>query len=445
MASIRRRRDRKSGWTVDCRDIPGGRRLTAATREEAELLRAKMIQESQQGAPVIQDRDITVDEYADRWLEQIASSVDERTVEGYRDTLRLHIRPILGRLMLRALLRGHCKVLLAKKRADGLSKNSVRIIRATLSVLLSDAVDDGILMVNPALGINRKGRKSPDSISQADRKKNIKAMTHEQLATFLTFSSARCSRRNHVLHLLLADAGLRPGEACAVKWSHFDGVAKTVRIERAATDTGRVKETKTGEDREVDLSPRLVAALNDLQAELEADALAAGRDDISPWVFVTRVGNPPRPHRVAKTFHKVLLAAGLPHFRLYDLRHTYASHLIAARADIAYVAKQLGHAKMTTTLLFYGHWFPKGDRQYVEQMESVRAAATPLKLPTPHDDSGAVLDAHEVLSADSWHHFGATSESGAPDVSEAPDFDGGPSRTRTVDPLIKSQLLYQLS
>ena len=154
---------------------------------------------------------------------------------------------------------------------------------------------------------------------------------------------------------------------------------------------------------------------------------------------------PPRPHRVAKTFHKVLLVAGLPHFRLYDLRHTYASHLIAQRADIAYVAKQLGHAKMTTTLLFYSHWFPKGDRHYVEQMERVRAAATPLNLPTPHDDSGGVLDAEEALSADSWHHFGTTSEPDAPYVSEAPDFDGGPSGTRTPDPLIKSQLLCQLS
>ena len=40
--------------------------------------------------------------------------------------------------------------------------------------------------------------------------------------------------------------------------------AKTLRIERAVTDTGRIKQTKTGESREVNLSPRLVAALNDL-------------------------------------------------------------------------------------------------------------------------------------------------------------------------------------
>jgi hypothetical protein len=70
-------------------------------------------------------------------------------------------------------------------------------------------------------------------------------------------------------------------------------------------------------------------------------------------------------------------------------------------------------------------------------MESVRASAPLLNVPTTADDAGVPLD-HERLNARSWHHFGTTSESGAPDVSEAPDFDGDPSRTRTLDPLIKS-------
>jgi hypothetical protein len=79
-------------------------------------------------------------------------------------------------------------------------------------------------------------------------------------------------------------------------------VTQKFRIERAVTDTGRTKDTKTGESREVDLSPRPVAALNDLRAKLEAEALANGRDDINPWVFATRAGKPPSPHRVAKLF-----------------------------------------------------------------------------------------------------------------------------------------------
>jgi integrase len=236
-----------------------------ATREQAELLRAKMIQESQHAAPSLQDRDIKLDTYADRWLEQIASSVDARTLTSYRENLRLYIRPVFGNIMVRAIHRGHIKALLARKRAEGLSKNTVRLIRATLSVMLGDAVDDGIIQLNPALGIGRRGRKRPDTITFADRQKRVRAMTYEQLATFLAVSTARCSHRNAVLLLTLADAGLRPGEACAMRWTDFDPVVSTVLIERTADNSGRVKTTKTAETRLVDVSARLAAALTDLR------------------------------------------------------------------------------------------------------------------------------------------------------------------------------------
>jgi hypothetical protein len=74
---------------ADCRDLPGGQRLTAATREQAERLRARLVQESQQASIVaVQDRDLKIDAYADRWLDQIATSVERRTVASYCQILR---------------------------------------------------------------------------------------------------------------------------------------------------------------------------------------------------------------------------------------------------------------------------------------------------------------------------------------------------------------------
>src|SRR5439155_8141634 len=68
------------------------------------------------------------------------------------------------------------------------------------------------------------------------------------------------------------------------------------------------------------------------------------------------------------------LHAGLPRFRLYDLRHTFATHLLAQGAPITYVAAQLGHAKPTTTLTYYAHWIPSGDKRYIERLERLRTA-----------------------------------------------------------------------
>ncbi len=438
MASIRRRKDRqKNPWIVDCRDVPGGRRLAVATKEEAELLRAKMVSESQQAQPPVQDRDITLDAYADRWLEQVSSSLDPRSIDAYRANLRLYIRPIFGSTKLRSIHRGHIKALLAKKRNDGLSKNSVRMIRATLSVLLGDAVEDVILQVNPALGVGRRGRK-PDAVTPADRQKQIRVMTHEQLATFLATANAKCSRRNAVLFLLLADTGVRPGEGCALKWSDVDPVRRTLQIERAVDNTGTVKHTKTHESRVVDLSPRLAATLSDFQAALEAEALLAGKDGLIPWIFPTSTERPVTPKRTARVFRGVLRAAGLPAFNLYSLRHSYASHLLAESAPLPYVSAMLGHRKPTTTLLYYAHAMPKVDRRFIEHLEQVRAAAKPLPVPTAaQDDAGLELD-DERMNDHSRHHFGTTRQNQAKERSQLDGKIEGET-TETLAPALYSR------
>ena len=62
---------------------------------------------------------------------------------------------------------------------------------------------------------------------------------------------------------------------------------------------------------------------------------------------------------------------------------------------------------------------------------------------------GAVTAAAEAVSGPMWNQIwnqiAPKQQIGHSEDSEVPDSIGGPSRTRTLDPLIKSQLLYQLS
>ncbi len=60
--------------------------------------------------------------------------------------------------------------------------------------------------------------------------------------------------------------------------------------------------------------------------------------------------------------HTAVKKAGLdqpdkPRLRFHDLRHTYASLLIAQGVNVAFVSRQLGHASITTTLNVYTHRF----------------------------------------------------------------------------------------
>ena len=111
------------------------------------------------------------------------------------------------------------------------------------------------------------------------------------------------------------------------------------------------------------------------------DALVRGTRP-SEYVFPSRMGHPLEPPTIARQFQAILRRAGLAKFRLYDLRHTFATHLLAEGAPITYVAAQLVHAKPTTTLAFYAHWLPRGDKAYIDRLIAAREAAGDMLVTT---------------------------------------------------------------
>jgi type III restriction enzyme len=341
-----------------------GYRMEAMEARKAELTREPVV-----AAPAA----ITLNEYADRWLAEIASSVEPRTVESYKGMLKNHIRPAVGALALPSITRGQVKELLATKRAAGLSKDSVRLIRATISAIFADAQDAEFVTTNPASKLGRgRGRKTPDAVTAHERRQKVRAMTVEQLSKFLQVASGD---RQAVLWLTLADTGMRPGEVFALRWDDVDLVGKTVHVQRAIErGSRRVKSTKTGATRYVDLTPRLAKALDTYQTDVEKKALETGRD-APDLVFPSDTGTPLDSHNVAKRFRAILLRAGLPKFNPYALRHSFASHLLAMGTAITYVSAQLGHAKPTMTLQAYAHYLPKDSHGVAEKLEAWRAQA----------------------------------------------------------------------
>jgi integrase len=71
-----------------------------------------------------------------------------------------------------------------------------------------------------------------------------------------------------------------------------------------------------------------------------------------------------------KHFKPALPRAGLPSStRFHDLRHTYASLLIAAGGHPRAVIERLGHSSITVTLGTYGHLFPTLDEALTEALD----------------------------------------------------------------------------
>ena len=436
MACIRKRRGK---YVVDYRDGAGVRRwITCKTRREAENVLSERLRESRQPIRPVVDTNITVAQYAERWLGLIAAGVKPRTVETHRTALRLYLLPAFGVVKVRLLQKGHIKTLLAellqrgwiKKITKGgvtrevrlpLRRGSVRIIHATLRAMLYAAVDDGVIVANP---VERLGRHLKLVPAAATRQEEIKAMTRAQLAAFLAAATAADAqgedRRLYPFFLLLARAGLRLGEAFALQWPDLDFAGREIRVARAFSD-GRIDTPKSGHGRTVDMSRQLEAVLRHLQMERKAETLRRGWREMPGWVFCTTTGTMLNKGNVPRVFVRLLKRAELPpHFSPHCLRHTFASLLLQQSESPVYVQRQLGHASIKLTVDTYGKWLPMGNKAAVDRLDDAAAGA-----------SGSKVVAKLTPAAEA--------------AAQRLEKSGEPCGTRTRDSLLKRQVLYHLS
>jgi len=100
--------------------------------------------------------------------------------------------------------------------------------------------------------------------------------------------------------------------------------------------------------------------LPDDLVQLLAQHVELYRADSDPtrWLFEVTPGQPPHRNTVGHQWRKACRAAGVTGFTLHDLRHFYASGLIAVGCDVVTVQRALGHSKATTTLNTYAHLWP---------------------------------------------------------------------------------------
>jgi integrase len=75
-------------------------------------------------------------------------------------------------------------------------------------------------------------------------------------------------------------------------------------------------------------------------------------------VFSSDVGTPLDESNVRKAFNRVLDTAELHRRGPHQMRHTFASLLLAAGEPITYVSQQLGHRDPSITLRVNSHWMP---------------------------------------------------------------------------------------
>jgi integrase len=341
MASIKQRPD--GVWRARYRDDAGKEHARHfKTKRDGQSWLDQQIAALVTGAHVAPNRaKITVGEWAKTWLK----GYERNRLSTVRQA-RTHINIIIADLGTRPMrdvrpseVRSWVVGLSARNYAD----SYVYALHSRLSQLFTDAQHDGIVAKNPC-----SRRTSPPSAKQ----RPYVATTEQVWALYEALPE-----HFRPVVLLGAFAGLRVAEIAALRAVDVDFMRGVITPAiQYPSEPLKTEESKTP-----------IPIPTDLAVMLNANLVKWG----SSTIVVGAFGRPVAPYTIESAFRDVRAGVkGLPaDFRIHDLRHYFASLLIASGLDIKTVQARLRHASAKTTLDTYGHLWPDKD-------ESSRAVIT---------------------------------------------------------------------
>jgi len=308
--------------------------------------------------PVTVDERTTLAAYLELWLE--GSTLAANTLENHRYNVERWLVPLFGtRVRLadvsRELVRSTMTELRSSTVRGGtrIAPNTVRHAFATLSAAMTTALDDGRIRVNPCRGIDPVGSEAAEEV-----RVGLELPIPTELEVRRVIRATAGHRWSSLLAVAVA-TGLRQSELLGLGVDDLDLVGRWITVRRSLRRSdrtlGRVKNRSS--NRSVPIPRALVVVLEAQLEELARLEAAAGSSWSNPsgLLFTDERGGPIAGSTLTHWFEDACRAELGRSYRWHDLRHYYASNLIARDQSIAKVARWLGHSSTAVTFSTYYH------------------------------------------------------------------------------------------
>jgi len=303
-----------------------------------------------EGKAVIKDpKDVFFADYVDKWMEEMKPGMTFSQKRDYTNMLNAHHLPYFGEMPFSDIcskvnMKKFVAGLKSKKNRYGqpLSAKRIQNVMIPLRIIVRDAIEeyDWSDLSDPFSGLrlpkHRKIRICPFSFDE------WRVLMDNMVPWYRPYFE------------VAVQTGLRPSEQVALKWVAVDEAFIHIELSRVY---GREKaELKTeGSRRRIKIMPSIQKWLDEQRKMTESFG--------SPYVFINTRGRPILQDKLGELWVRVMKKTDLPHRRMYETRHTFASWALAAGEKPEWVARTLGHVDTSMVYRTYGRYIPNLTRQ----------------------------------------------------------------------------------
>lgn len=308
----------------------------------------------------------TVEKYVNGYIERRRKdgTVEASTICGYSTLAKMAFKYI-GQRKVAEISIAAVEKMLSQMIVDGYSPCTRNKVLRFLRMVFKDAMAHDIVKKNPFEFV-RPPRKPKTKINalNAEERTRMLELAHQAFGNHLSLA----------IELALV-TGMRRSEICALRWNDIDedSIIHVRRSLGADNGTFYIKSTKSdSSERDVPLAKPTFDLLMTRKNHLTKIANELGVDFGDPYIIAKKEISyePYNPTMLSREFATFSQMNGF-NCTFHDLRHTFATYMIAAGVDVVTVASYLGHANIAITLNTYAASDPDAKRVALSTIEQV--------------------------------------------------------------------------
>ncbi len=319
------------------------------------------------------NRNITLDSYFDEWEKSRTGVIKDSSIKMNRSRYNNHIKSVLGETKLQKIEKREI-VKLQQNLAQKLSASTTNSVIVLLKTVLNAAVDDEIIIKNPAASVKPLRMddrpKASETIHRALTREEQQAFIQEAKQEWLYefFCSSLCT-------------GMRLNEIVALKWQDIDYINNVIHVTKTVSwkqgggiiETSPKSETSKRDIPMNDTIKKVLQMQRKKMAMIYGEIVARKMDSN---IFIGSNGSKAvASSTVAFSINNVLKrlrqqGIEIERFTHHAFRDTFATRYIEEGGNMQTLQKILGHSSLAMTADLYAHVLPSTKQQEMKQVEN---------------------------------------------------------------------------